>query len=143
MKLRIKNQDGFTLIESLLSLYILTFISSLFIMLLATLLFKTDDNAIHPFELENFVLQMQSEFREANEWSVDSNTIRMTTRYDEHVTYTTYNNLIRRQVGGVGHEVLLQNVSAVRFEKLDNGIKLIITDTLGETHIRNIYRLGE
>lgn len=143
MKLRIKNQDGFTLIESLLSLYILTFVSSLFIMLLATLLFKTDDNAIHPFELENFVIQMQSEFREANEWSVDSNTVRMTTRYEERVTYTMYNKLIRRQVGGAGHEVVLQNVSAVHFEKLDNGIKLIITDTLGEIHIRNIYRLGE
>lgn len=143
MKLRIKNQEGFTLIESLLTLYVLTFVTTLFIMLLATLLNKTDSQSIHPFELENFVIQIQSELREANDWSVDKNVIKMTTRYDEQVTYVKYSKVIRRQVAGTGHEVMLQNVYNFKCEQLNNGIKLIITDTKGKILVRNIYRLGE
>lgn len=139
----IRNQKGFTLIESLLSLYILSFISILLIMLLSTLLFQTNSKKLHPFELENFVIQAQSELREANEWGVNNNVIFMTSRHDEHITYSTYNELIRRQVEGRGHEVLLQNVSSFSCEEFDNGIKLNITDINGNKFIRYIYRMGE
>lgn len=138
-----RNEEGFTLIESLFSLYILTFVTTLFIMLLSTLFFKHNEQAIHPFELENAIIQIQNEYREANEWSVDKNSVQMTTRYDELVTYSLYNNLIRRQVAGRGHEVLLQNVSTLKCEQLDNGVKFIIIDLKGKIFVRNIFRLGE
>lgn len=138
-----RNEEGFTLIESLFSLYILTFVTTLFIMLLSTLFFKHNEQAIHPFELENAIIQIQNEYREANEWSVDKNSVQMTTRYDELVTYSLYNNLIRRQVSGRGHEVLLQNVSILKCEQLDNGVKFIIIDLKGKVFVRNIFRLGE
>lgn len=137
------NQKGFTLIESLLSLYILTFVSSLIILLLSTLFFKTSVQSIQPFELENFVIQSQNEFREINDWKVEKNVIHMTTKFDEHITYSLYNKLIRRQVDNAGHEVLLQNVSTFTCSSFENGIKMTITDTNGKQFVRNIYRLGE
>lgn len=140
---KMKNQKGFTLIESLLSLYILTFVTTLSIMILSSLFFHVNSQMIPSFELENFVIQTQNEFREANEWSVDKDTVRITSRYDEHITYSYYNNKIRRQVEGSGQEVLLQNVNTFTCEKLENGIKFIISDKNRKMYIRNIYRLGE
>lgn len=146
MKLHNKHiqcQRGFTLIESLLTLYILTIITTLIIMLLSTLSFKTNNQAIHSFELENFVIQLQNELREANEWSVDSSSIQITSRYDKQITYATYKKMIRRQMNATGQEVMLYNVQNFNCIQLDDGIKLIITDTNGEEFVRNIYRLGE
>lgn len=139
----LQGQRGFTLIESLLSLYILTFVSTLIIMLLSTLFFQMDNATIQPLEWENFIIQSQSELREVNDWWVDNDIIHFTSTDNEHVTYSLYKNVIRRQVNGTGHEVLLQNVGMFSCNKLENGVELIVTDTNGQVLTRNIYRLGE
>jgi competence protein ComGF len=138
----LRNKQGFTLIEALLALFIFMIISTLFTLILSHLIPNRNQQGIHAFEWENFIEQAKVEIREANEYHVDSNIIYFTLQNGTTSTFSKYKNLIRRQVDGTGHEVLVQQVSDFSCKEIANGIEVTVTDVNGKIHRRIITVIG-
>lgn len=142
MKL-LNNEKGFTLVESLLSLLIFMIISAMLAMILSVLLSRVYEQSIHPFEWENFIKQAQMDLREAENWKVEEDKILFTMIDGGVASYEIYKALLRRQVAGTGHEVLLQNVSQMKCEVIVDGVEIHVTDTSGNVFKRKLIDIAD
>lgn len=55
------------------------------------------------------------------------------------ITYEKYENSLRRKVNNTGHEILLQNVAHVSFNRLKNAMEITVTDLSGKDFIVTVY----
>ncbi|MFJ7746159.1 competence type IV pilus minor pilin ComGF [Peribacillus sp. NPDC097295] len=135
----LRKNEGFTMIEMLFSLMILMTIS-LFVLQLFTIIQIQigTKNKIHPKEWEIFTLQMQQEVRSSKSQDVVGNKLYLLSGEDLSLI-EQYNDKLRRRVNGGGHEVILQNISNVEVEKVDNVIEIHITDKSGKTFFRKFH----
>lgn len=136
------SEKGFTLLESLLSLFIFMIISTFLVMFLSTMFHHVYKQNVHPFEWENFMRQAQMELRKSTNWRAEGNVLSFTMSDGRTATYGKYQNLIRKQVGGLGHEVLLQNIASFTCVPIPNGVQFNITDTRGKSYERIITYIG-
>ncbi|AOH55687.1 hypothetical protein ABE28_015105 [Peribacillus muralis] len=135
----LRQNDGFTMIEMLFSLLILLIIS-LFVLQLFSII-QTQVGAIdklHPKEWEVFTMQMQQEVRSSKFQDVAGNRLYLLT--GEKLSFIEqYEDKVRRRVDGMGHEVILQNISRFKVEKDGGVIILEITDKAGTTFSRSFH----
>lgn len=123
------SKNGFTLIEMLLSFMIfLVIVFSLPLLLKVFDIWTIPKNDFSQLEWQIFTQQSKLEIRESAEIHVDDHQLRFTKFTGEIVTYELYNNKLRRQVNGRGHEILLQNIKSVRFKPKNNGVMIICFD---------------
>ncbi|GIN19981.1 hypothetical protein J1TS3_11150 [Siminovitchia fordii] len=117
-------QSGFTLLEAIFTIFIITVVISL-LPLMYYWLFAID-RSLSPeedFEWNIFLIQLRDELAAADSFRNGSERIyllknRVSIKYERH----SWN--IRRQVGDMGHEVVLQNVR--RFEVKEEAPMLAI-----------------
>jgi len=57
---------------------------------------------------------------------------------DSIVSISFYQNIVRRQVDGRGHEIYLRNVKSIEFESLSSGIHVKVTNLAGELFEKTI-----
>lgn len=135
----LRKNDGFTMIEMLMSLLILMVIS-IFVLQFFTIIHTQigTKNKMHPKEWEIFTLQMQQEIRSSKNQEVVENKLYLLSGEDISLI-EQYNDKLRRRVNGAGHEVVLQNISKLNVEKDGNVIVLNITDKAGTTFIRKFH----
>lgn len=75
---------------------------------------------------------MRDDIIRSTDFAIENQTISLTAIDGTNVTYEKYNDIIRRQVDGTGHEVFIQkNIKDLSFEKISYGVKAIITTTDG------------
>ncbi|MCA1009670.1 competence type IV pilus minor pilin ComGF [Halobacillus halophilus] len=129
--------QGFTLLETLISLIIISLI-----LILSFPLFRTIHNVNYYEELS--VRQMfsflQEEVNRAREVSVLSNTIYIIDDINRKIIIEQYENLVRRRVNSSGHEVLLQNVEAIHVTNHTNSIMIKLQMEGGGVYQKNIHR---
>lgn len=121
------NQKGFTLLEVMTALVIVTLIITAFTHSYAVWR-QVDTTVNNPSEQELllFQLQMKRLFEMETDYAVSSRSS-FNTWSDKHndiISYAQYQSLIRRQVNQLGHEVLMQRITHFRVHEHPEGLEL-------------------
>lgn len=140
------NDRGFTFLEMLLSLLTFLMIASVFPVGMRVILDNgLIESGIRRMEWEIFSSQVKKEIRSADEMTVNRENIMM--KIDGKVIfYEKYGTSIRRRVDFQGHEILLQNLSSFRFERIEEGFEMTAWDLNGVKHFakfQNYIKVGE
>ncbi len=133
------NNKGFTMLEMLFSFSIFCMVAS-FLPLFFTILFSQNsiDARIQQMEWELFINQLKKEVQ-ASEFSDVVNGDLTLLYGEEIIVYQQYKNLVRRRVDAKGHEVVLQNVQEIRFEKRNHAIWIEVNNIFGQRESRAIH----
>ena len=148
MKMRLKKQrgfamlrkdNGFTMVEMLISLVVFMMLS----ILVTQMFFIVRENfgkknQLHFKEWEIFTIQLKNEIRTSKDQSVSDNKLYLMTR-GRIVTIERYKNIVRRQVEGRGHEVMLQNIADFHVEQDGSVIIVQVMDDEGLSYTRKFY----
>lgn len=128
------SNNGFTLIETLLTFALFLMMASLFPLMIQAIPKITITDA-HFMEIDLFFNQLAMEIRQSKEVSINGSTLLLSQTNGDIVTIEKYQDKIRRRVFGAGHEVYLNNIKAVTYEKENHGVKVTI-----ENHDGNVYQ---
>jgi competence protein ComGF len=134
-----RKDNGFTMIEMLFSLVIFMMISLLAVQIFSVMhtnLLKK--NQINLKEWEMFSMQMQNEIRNSTDQSVVDNKLYVVVN-GSLATIEYYQNMVRRQVEGRGHEIMLQNVSDFQVKQEGTYIVVQVTDAEGHQYNRKFH----
>ena len=136
-----KREQGFTLIEILLSILIVIIIAHLILQTMLVLVPQTQKaKGINSREWELFLMNVKREIKSGESVQVSSNKLAILTSFPEEVTSIhRYKNLIRRQVDFKGHEVLLHNVKSLHVEQKDYYIKMTVIDLNDQIFSANLF----
>ncbi|AXM89836.1 competence protein comGF [Anoxybacillus ayderensis] len=131
----IQKEKGFTLIEILMSLTVFFIILSL----LTTAFhlswsYTTKRGNFHYFEWVVFIQQAKIELRESKDVHIYGTTIQFDKWTGERVTYEKYETIIRRRVNATGHEMMLQFIQHISYEKEQTGIRIRVLTDKGDAY---------
>ncbi|EJS59251.1 competence type IV pilus minor pilin ComGF [Bacillus nitratireducens] len=148
MQRKDKKEAGFTLIEMIACLLLL----SMFFLLLPRLhimgIENTHSKGLNDWEWDVFLGQMQLEFREVvsgrkiereNDWNI----LRFQLRNDDEVTYEKVNSNLIRKVNMRGREVILQRVEAISYKLTPQLLYIRVKDIGGEIYEGVVVRYSE
>jgi len=140
------NDRGFTFLEMLLSLLTFLMIASVFPVGMRVIMDNgLIESGIRRMEWEILSSQVKKEIRSADEMTVNPENIMM--KIDGKVIlYEKYGTSIRRRVDFQGHEILFQNLSSFRFERIEEGFEMTASDLNGVKHFtkfQNYIKVGE
>ncbi len=92
-------------------------------------------------EWELFIIQLRNEMQISQGWHLSGTTLQYSAvgSNDSMVSISKYNDKIRRQVNGQGHEVLLQNVKSAIFSIEGGKVYIHVTFSNGEQEGASIY----
>ncbi len=138
------NERGFTFLEMLVSLSILMLLIT-FVGGLLAIMKEPKSGGVNKLEWEVFIQQAKQEIYQSIQVSNTNTTLRFSKNNGETVTYETYGTSIRRRVNGTGHEILLQNVSGVKYEMLINGVVIEAIDkhnNVFKSQLFSVFPLG-
>ncbi|EJQ14963.1 competence protein ComG [Bacillus cereus] len=148
MQRKDKKEAGFTLIEMIACLLLL----SMFFLLLPRLhimgIENTHSKGLNDWEWDVFLGQMQLEFREVisgrkiereNDW----NMLRFQLRNDDEVTYEKVNSNLIRKVNMRGREVILQRIEAISYKLTPQLLYIRVKDIGGEIYEGVVVRYSE
>ncbi|USK73400.1 competence type IV pilus minor pilin ComGF [Peribacillus frigoritolerans] len=135
----LRKNDGFTMIELLISLLILM-TTSLFVLQLFSIIHTQmrSVDKLHPKEWEVFTMQMKQEVRSSKAQDVMGNKLYLLSG-EQLSSLEQYEDKVRRRVDGMGHEVILQNISEFHVNKDGSVIVINITDKAGTTFSRRFH----
>lgn len=137
------NHRGFTLIEAMLHMLILSIIMSL-IPLIMYYLSSVDRimSVQHDYEWNLFLINFRHEIADADPISVYRQ--RVLASKNEQVTYRfeVYGTVLRKRVNNTGHEVILQNIRDAAFIKFDDHFTFEV-EFLDGTKEKAIFLLPE
>ncbi len=135
-----QNEKGFTLIESLLSLVIFMIIISITTSSLSAFVKRNHHKgSLNHLEWDNFINEVQEEANTSSKQTVYSEMLIFENAYEVPSSYQKYADIVRRQVLGVGHEIVLQNISKITFKKNGkNQITVKVVDLNGDIFEKNI-----
>lgn len=130
-----KSEAGFTFISMMLALFI-------FIVTLPFLHFLLTNVRVEPLssdvKVQQFYLLLRNDFLKAKDVTSSGDVIYLQLETGEIATIEQYNELIRRQVAGKGHEIYLRDVKQFQLEELHYGIKTVVTTNEGKTYEKTI-----
>ena len=130
-----QNDRGYSFINMLLSFFIYTIIITSLTLILHFLISNAQHpDDLKPFEWELFVIQLQRELKEASDINVNRTEVTLTNKEGQDVSINHYQNLIRRQVFGRGHEIFLLNVKNVEFQQVNSGVSLTVKSDSGKIY---------
>lgn len=133
------SNQGFTLVETLFALSVFSVIVFFLSPLFQIMLRDDDLNAnLQQMEWDVFCSEIKFELHSSTSIISTGDHLVFTTSLGT-VTFEKYNDSLRRQVNGTGHEILLQNVDKVSFSKIKNAILVSVTDTTGKDYSVTVY----
>ncbi|MDH5160116.1 competence type IV pilus minor pilin ComGF [Heyndrickxia oleronia] len=128
---------GFTLIECILTMLIISMIFLLFPLLIKT--YEHINQSLsteEDYEWNLFLIQLRKEMRESDGWDVSNNRLFLKMN-DQMIMYEQYGTVLRRRVDSEGHEIVLQNIDQVLFGV--NDLKLQVHIQFINHHQRDAY----
>lgn len=134
-----KNNNGFTLLETLVAFSIFLVIITSLPQVLKIIHFER--KLLHHMETTLFFQQLSMDVQQAFSITVVNNRLHLQHSEHEQVTYDLFQDRIRRQVNNLGQETVLQNVAQINFVKWKNGIDVTILDSYNQTHEQRITHL--
>ncbi|RID89408.1 hypothetical protein D1953_02260 [Peribacillus asahii] len=135
----LQKSNGFTMVEMLISLVVFMMIS-LFVLQIFLVMYPNliMNKQLHHKEWEVFSIQLQKELRESKNQTVKNNKLYLLTN-GSVASVELYQNIVRRQVEGLGHEILLQNVADFQVNQKGNQISVQVTDYSGKQYSRTFH----
>lgn len=129
------NEAGFTIISQMHRLLII-------IVSLPIILFSMKNIQVMPtsesISIHQFFFILQLETYTAKYVSSANNRLHLTLQTGEVAEIQHYQNVVRRQVEGRGHEVYLQQVQSFQVEPISYGAKVKLTTIKGNSYERTI-----
>ncbi len=118
----IKN-NGFTLIEALISILIMS--SIIFLLFNFLLLLKSNINYDkNRSSYTTSIIHIKEDFLESKEYEIKKGNLFLNKYNNEEVSYIFDNNRLIRKVNNKGYEIMLSDVKEVSFQKENNIIYL-------------------
>lgn len=113
------NQSGFTLLETLFTIMLITLIMSILPFILQTMytldsIVETDQD----YEWNLFIIGLRKELEEAEQINVmklNAKTSLILEKRNQVITYEPYGQSLRRKVNKLGHEIVLQEIHSIEF----------------------------
>ena len=137
-----KDQNGFTLLEVLISFSIVLIIIS-FLTPFLQIIGENKSVGLNKYEWEVFKQQAAIEVRAASEMTISLNSLTLTGLAGEKISYERYQDIIRRRVNGTGHEIMVQRIASVKYEPIVNGVLISIVDHTGQTFQSRVTSIAE
>ncbi len=134
-----KDSHGFTFPSLLLSLGIFFISAPLIIYIIQTFHYKDNYDLL---SVSQFFHYIREDIKFASAININNNTLELTLHNGDLATIEQYNQLIRRRVNGLGHEVYLRDIQEVLFTSLQNSFKITI-DTIDGGHYEKIFIFDE
>ncbi|HEY4554779.1 MAG TPA: competence type IV pilus minor pilin ComGF [Bacillaceae bacterium] len=120
------DQEGFTLLEAIMGIFVLSIVVSLIPLMLKT--FVSIDRVLtveKDYEWNLFLIQFRKELNEIKKRHMDRERVYLDGT-NLVITYEKYGSVIRRKVNDKGHEIVLQNVKSVLFYDVERGIGMAV-----------------
>ncbi len=138
------NERGYTILNLLLSLLIYIFIISTVTIVFHFLVSHSQHpKDLKPFEWDIFIIQLQREIKESSELTVSETNISYLNKQGQHISISKYSNVIRRQVEGLGHEIMLLKVKNISFQQKESGFELSVISEAGKHYSHNFHSYKE
>lgn len=135
----LRKDKGFTMVDMLISLVVFMIITILvtqmFVIVRENLIKK---NQLNLQEWEIFSIQLKNEIRNSKDQSIVDNKLYLLSR-GSIVTIEQYKNLVRRQVNGMGHEIMLQNIASYHVQQDGFDITVNVMDHQGIQYTRTFH----
>ena len=130
---KVLNNKGFTIVEMIISFSAFLFIAS-FIPLSFRFLYQDGfvEERLQRMEWEVFIGQAKKEIRMGEGISIEYNRLTFV-KNGQSIMYEKYGSNIRRRVDLKGHEIMLQNIKAVTFEPIANGVRISVQDRFDQS----------
>ncbi|WP_199880628.1 competence type IV pilus minor pilin ComGF [Bacillus massiliglaciei] len=133
------NEKGFTLVEMLSSLVIFMVITMCLLQLFIIINKQTvSGDGLNEKEWEIFCTQLKHEIHLSSEQKAAGSKL-VLMNAGNLITIEQYQDKIRRQVNGTGHEVFLQEIAAFHVEEEGKGLAVSVKDKGGHLYERKIY----
>lgn len=137
-----QGDKGFTLLEVLFALGLFSLLA--FFMTSTLLVLNKWGDAekisVERMEWTIFIRQLDREIQQASAWNVPNPKILTLQIGTAKMTYEPYMTIIRRRVGGEGHEVILQNVKDYSFQINADELVVTVQKQNGGTFEKKIYK---
>ncbi|MEH7399561.1 competence type IV pilus minor pilin ComGF [Gottfriedia acidiceleris] len=116
---KLKNEKGFTLLETLFSLVLFLMIISISTSSIKSFVKRNYSyKSVNRLELDNFIKEVQKEANKSIGFTVHSDLLLFEEFNQVTISYRKYATIIRRQRLGLGHEIVLQNIRDIKFEQI-------------------------
>lgn len=137
---KLLNEVGFTILETLMSLIIFMVIISITTSSLNSFLNRNQiQGTLNRLEWDNFINEVQKEVNTSIDQKVYNDMLIIEDSLQVTSSYRKYATIVRRQKLGTGHEIVLQNVSNIYFEKSGRyQISIKVVDLTGGVYEKNI-----
>lgn len=130
-----RTERGFTLIETLLSLFIIMLSLPFIVFLLS---YSDDSAQTDSLSVEQFFIFLRNDLYVADKIEIYANRLEFKNIHNQTVSIGKYKDLIRRQVSGEGHEIYLRNIKDLSLTENETGVIVNITTTKGSNYEKNI-----
>ena len=128
-----RNNSGFTLIESLISLSILLLLTNLFLVILHSIGgINQRSQSFEEYEFFIFFEEIQRELYNAETIRIQEGSLSIM-NHEKTISYSQYHDIVRRRVNGLGHELVLQHVKDFKVQMVNNRLQCSVTFLNGET----------
>ncbi|WP_198162774.1 competence type IV pilus minor pilin ComGF [Halobacillus mangrovi] len=131
-----KSNKGFTLSETMISLTLLMIILSLSYPLLHSL---EGPSYYKELSARQFFTFIQHEVQYAREASIEGNTFQIIDSRHRSITIEQYQNIVRKRVGGKGHESLLSKVKLFTVQQTGSDFLILVELEGGEAYQKRIH----
>ncbi|WP_082233847.1 ComGF family competence protein [Halobacillus massiliensis] len=132
----LSHKEGFTLAETIMTLTVLSILLTFSLPILKIYESPTYTAEMSIFQYFNFI---QDEINRSRDWRIEKDTLVIIDNTDRRVTISQYNQDIRRQVNGSGHELLIQDLSFHLISQKDHHLFIELRTTEGKTYEKIIY----
>lgn len=130
---------AFTLLESVIALFVVSMTSLLFVSSLSSMKSALSYHAKHgELDVYRFFAYIENHLTSEQIQTIGNNTI-VTADEDKKVYYEMYQNLIRRRGEKGGHEPLLGGVTRWEIERKENTIVIWIWMETGEVYEKHLF----
>ncbi|MEE6450414.1 competence type IV pilus minor pilin ComGF [Gottfriedia acidiceleris] len=135
-----QNEKGFTLLETLFSLVLFLMIISISTSSIKSFIKRNYSyESVNKLELDNFIKEVQKEANKSISFTVHSELLLFEEFNQVTISYRKYASIIRRQRLGLGHEIVLQNIRDIKFEKIsERQIRVKVIDLNGGNYEKTI-----
>nr|WP_274855758.1 competence type IV pilus minor pilin ComGF [Bacillus methanolicus] len=125
------NNKGYTMLEMLFAFSIFCLIVSFVPIFFKIVIHEESLNRrLAMMEWEVFVSQVKKEIRMSDRLQISGSKLFLE-KDGKLILYEMYGENLRRRVDFLGHEILLQQVQSIHFQKLQNGVQITVTDKGG------------
>lgn len=131
----LKYEDGFTLINSLLRLFLISISLPILVFVFTKIKVISNEESLMVNQLF-FILQNES-FTAEDVYQI-GNRLYFKLNHVEVATIEQYNNVLRRRVDNRGHEIYLRNIQSFHLEPLNYGINIKIETEKGDIYERTL-----